>query len=254
MKKVIKENVGISFEVREWANILYGLLDGYTEQRLIVDGQDYPEIYEKFTVDYFVIDFNGWTNGYLDKTSGYDADGNYVVHLMVLEKFRGRSYMKTILNHEVKHAYQDWQRQRKGYPGIINTKESLEMYTDDFVKVLKDRIKVGKFFKEILKYYYLLSDLELNAFMENVYDNDNINDYKKMISGLTDFDAHRATYYEHPDELESDWNTLRSLDLPFIKKYKDYTSFLLASTKYFRQRSQEILRRINKMEYVHRDR
>ena len=47
---------------------------------------------------------------------GYDKDGNYVVHIMVLNRFRNHPYMRTILNHELKHAYQDWQRQRKGYP------------------------------------------------------------------------------------------------------------------------------------------
>lgn len=252
----LKESAGISFEAREWANILYYLLGnmGKNEPRLIVDGQDYPEQYEKFSVDYFVIDFNDWTNGYLDKTSGYDNDGNYVVHLMVLNQFRNRDYMRTILNHELKHAYQDWQRQRKGYPSITNTKESQEIYTDDFVRAVKDRVNVGHFFKEILKGYYLLSDLELNAFMENVYDRDTLNDYKKMVSRLKDFDAVKATYYEDPNDLGENWLTLVSLDIPFLKKYKDYTSFLNASTKYFNRRADEVLRKINRLEYVHKDR
>ena len=254
--KIIKEAAGVSFEVREWVDIIYPLLQnlGANEPRLIVDGQDYPEQYQKFGVDYFVIDFNTWTNGYLDETSGYDADGNYVVHIMVLEQFRSHPYMKTILNHEVKHAYQDWQRRSKGHQGIFATKEVKDVYTGDFIKVVKDRIKVGNFFKEILKKYYLLTDLELNAFMENVYDKDMINDYKRMVSNLTDYDAYRSTYYEDPRDLEKDWQTLLSADIPFLKKYKDYKSFLIASTKYFRERSKEILRKIDKLEYVHRDR
>lgn len=253
MKKRITEVAGISFEVREWSNIIYHLLDGLddSEPRLIVDGQEWPEQFEKFSVDYFVIDFNDWTNGYLDQTSGYDADGNYVVHIMVLNQFRHHPYMKTILNHEIKHAYQDWQRRRKGYEGIFATKEVKNIYTDDFIKVVKDRIKVGPFFKEIFKKYYLLTDLELNAFMENVYDKDKLNDYKRMIKGLTDYDAFKATYYEDPNELGKDWQTLTSLNLPFLKKYKNYTDFLTSSTKYFKNRSQEILKKINKLEYVH---
>lgn len=253
MRQKIFEVAGISFEVREWSNIIYHLLDGLgdSEPRLIVDGQDWPEQFEKFSVDYFVIDFNDWTNGYLDQTSGYDADGNYVVHIMVLNQFRHHPYMKTILNHELKHAYQDWQRRRKGYEGIFATKEVKDIYTDDFIKVVKDRIKVGPFFKEIFKKYYLLTDLELNAFLENVYDKDKINDYKRMITQLIDYDASKATYYEDPDELEKDWKTLNSLNLPFIKKYKNYTDFLTKSTDYFRKRSQEILKKINKLLYVH---
>lgn len=253
MKKKLTEAAGVSFEVREWANIVYHLLDGLpdSEPRLLVDGQEWPEQFEKFSVDWFVIDFNDWTNGYLDQTSGYDADGNYVVHVMVLNQFRHHPYMKTILNHEFKHAYQDWQRRRKGYEGIFATKEVKNIYTEDFIKVVKDRIKVGPFFKEIFKKYYLLTDLELNAFMENVYDKDRINDYKNMINQLTNYDALKATYYENPDKLEKDWQLLSSLNLPFIKKHKNYTDFLIKSTDYFRKRSQEILKKINKLKYIH---
>lgn len=259
-KKTLKESVGISFKVRDWAKVIYYLLGNLddSEPRLIVDGQDYPDLYEKFAVDYFVIDFNDWTNGYLDKTSGYDKDGNYVVHIMVLNRFKNSEYMLTILNHELKHAYQDWERQRKGYPGLAHTKESKEMYTDDFVKVVKDRIQVGDFLKEMLKYYYLLSDLELNAFMENVYDNDYINDYRKMISRLRNsnevYNMYSKERYENPKVLEKNWEKLKSLDLPFIKKYNDLTSFVQSSIKYFSKRSDEIIRKLNKMEYVHKDR
>jgi hypothetical protein len=247
------EAAGISFEVREWSNIIYHLLDGMddSEPRLLVDGQEWPEQFEKFSVDWFVIDFNDWTNGYLDQTSGYDKDGNYVVHIMVLNQFRHHPYMKTILNHELKHAYQDWQRRRKGYEGIFATKEVKNIYTEDFIKVVKDRIKVGSFFKEIFKKYYLLTDLEMNAFMENVYDKDVLNDYKKMIKGLVDYDALKATYYEDPNKLEKDWQVLNTLDLPFIKKYKNYTDFLTASTDYFKTKSQKILKKINKVEASH---
>jgi hypothetical protein len=256
MKNKITESAGVSFEVREWANIIYHLLDGLdnSEPRLLVDGQEWPEQFEKFSVDWFVIDFNDWTNGYLDGTSGYDADGNYVVHIMVLNQFRHHPYMKTILNHEIKHAYQDWQRRRKGYEGIFAAKEVKDVYTEDFIKVVKDRIKVGNFFKDILKKYYLLTDLELNAFMENVYDNDYINNYKRLVKDVTQFDAYRATYYESPEDLEKDWQTLLSVNIPFLKKYKTYTDFLSASTDYFKKRGEEILKKINKLEYVHKDR
>lgn len=256
MGNIVKESAGISFEVREWADIIYYLLGnlGDDEPRLIVDGQDYPEQFEKFSVDYFVIDFNDWTNGYLDQSSGYDKDGNYVVHIMVLNRFRNHNYMRTILNHELKHAYQDWQRQRKGYPGIVDSKESKELYTDDFVKVVKDRIDVGVFFKEILKYYYLLSDLELNAFIENVYDKDILNDYRKMVSKLRSANIARLAYEEDPDDIQKNWEKLSSLNIPLVKKYKNYTSFLSDSAKYFKKRSEEVIRKIDKMEYVHRDR
>ena len=160
-KELLKEAVGISFKVREWAKVIYYLLGNLNESetRLIIDGQDYPDLYEKFSVDYFVIDFNDWTNGYLDETSGYDKDGNYVAHIMVLSKFRDHDYMLTILNHELKHAYQDWERQRKGYPSISHTKESKELYTSDFVKVVKEDVHAMISFKETIQQMYGIKTL-----------------------------------------------------------------------------------------------
>jgi hypothetical protein len=254
-KILLQENVGISFAVRNWAKVIYELLSNLpiSEKRLIVNSEEYPELFEDFSFDYAVIDFNDWSNGYLTKTSGYDSNGYYVVHIMVLNKFRNNPYMLTILNHELKHAYQDWQRQSKGYPSIDQNRENINIYTEDFIKVLKNRIKINPIFKEVLKGYYILSDLELNAFLENVYDGDKLSPYKKMVFDLINYDAVRATYYENPGILQKDWETLLSLNIPFLKKYKKYEDFLVASTKYFNNRSQEILRKINKMEYVHRD-
>jgi hypothetical protein len=255
-RKKINESAGVSFDARVWTPII---LDAFknlpkNEPRVIIDCQEYPEQFEKFSADYLVIDTNDWTNGYLDETSGYDKDGYYVVHIMVLNKFRKHPYMETILNHEMKHAYEDWQRRSKGYEGIFATKEVKNLYTGDFIKIVKDKIKVGKFFKDLLTKYYLLTDLEINAFMENVYDKDIINNYKTMVKNLSNYDALRATYYEDPEELEKDWQILTKSDIPMVKKFKNYTDFLNHSTKFFKNKSQEVLKKINKLEYVHRDR
>lgn len=253
IRKILSEAAGVSFDARVWTPIVVEKLRDLpkNEVRVIIDGYDYPEEFERFAVDYIVIDTNDWTNGYLDETSGYDKDGNYVIHIMVLNQFRNHPYMDTIINHEMKHAYQDWQRRRKGYEGIFATKEVKELYTGDFIKVVKDKIDVGPFFKDILTKYYLLTDLELNAFMENVYDRDRLNNYKMMVSQLKNYDTSRSIYHENPGKLEKNWQTLKSLDIPFVKKYKSYTDFLTKSTEYFRKRSQEILKKINKLEYIH---
>jgi hypothetical protein len=255
-KHILNEAAGVSFYVRDWSKIVFNLLNELpnNENRLIVDGYDYPEEFKNFSFDYLVIDYNDWTNGYLDESSGYDKDGNYVVHIMVLNKFRNHPYMQTILNHELKHAYQDWQRISKGYKGVSDSKESKEIYTADFIKVVKDKINVGRFFKDILIKYYLLTDLEFDAFMENVYDKDKINDYKSMVKNVSNFDALKSIQYQDPDELESNWVKLQSLNLPFIKKYKTYIDFLKYSDDYFKTKSEKILKKINKLEYVHRDR
>lgn len=243
---LLKEVAGISLDARVWTPILRQSLDNLPkgEKRIIIDCQDYPEQYKKFSVDYIVLDLNDWTNGYLDETSGYDKDGNYVVHIMVLEGFIGRPYMDTILNHEGKHAYQDWQRRKKGYEGIFATKEVKDIYTKDFIKIVKDKIPVSNFLKNIFIGYYLLTDLEFNAFMENVYDRDKINDYRKMVTNLR-----KGLPTSGGNERE--WEIVRGLDLPFLKKYKTYQEFIQASSDYFKKRSDEIIRKLDKVEYVH---
>jgi hypothetical protein len=254
IKNILTESAGISFEVRAWSDIIYNLLINNSGDELIVDGQEYPEIFEKFSVDYFVIDFNKRLNGYLNETSGYDKDGNYVVHILILDKLKGHPYLKTVLNHEIKHAYQDWQRISKGYPNINSTKESINMYTRDFIKVLNNETQVSQIFKDVLKGYYLLSDLELDAFMENVYDRDMMNDYRGMVSELKNLYVFKDLRHISPKILKNDWSLLINMDIPFLKKYKNYNSFLKKSNEYFKTRSEEIIRKLNKMEYVHRGR
>lgn len=256
IRKILKESSGISKPVRDWSKKMYEILlqTPKTERRVIIAGEDYPELFENFSFDYAVIDFNDFSNGYLTKTSGYDKDGYYVVHIMILNSFKQHSYLRTILNHELKHAYQDWQRQSKGYPGIEKTKENINIYTEDFMNILKDRINTNYFFKKIFKNYYLLTNLESDAFLENVYDNDKLNPYKEMVTRIKNDDIIKDLNYMDIETLEEDWQKLLTLDLPFIKKYKNYQDFIEKSVKFFKKKSTEILRRINKMEYIHRDR
>lgn len=243
-KKLLIERAGISFIVRKWADVIEGLLKNNPGPRLIVDGQEYPELYEEFGVDYFVIDESDWTNGYLDENSGYDADGNYVVHILILDKIKDKPYVRTVLNHEVKHALQDFKRITSGSKGIFSTKEVKDIYTKDFIKIVKDKIPVSNFLKNIFIGYYLLTDLEFNAFMENVYDRDKINDYRKMVTNLR-----KGLPTSGGNERE--WEIIKGLDLPFLKKYKTYQEFIQASSDYFKKRSDEIIRKLDKVEYVH---
>lgn len=256
IKKILKEEAGISKPVRDWAKVVYNLLlnTPKTERRVIVDSQDYPELFENFSFDYLVIDFNDFSNGYLTKTSGYDKNGYYVVHLMILNKFKQHPYLKTILNHELKHAYQDWQRQSKGYPTIEQTKENIEIYTEDFMNILKDRIPMNSFFKKILRNYYFLTNLESDAYLENIYDKDQNVMYDNIVRDIMKYDPSKELDLANEDDLEENWQKLLKLDLPFLKKYKNYRDFVYKSADYFKNKSSKILKRINKIEYIHRDR
>ena len=165
----LTEGAGISFEARKWGEIIYNEIMNNPDEkkRLIIDGYDYPEAFNGFPIDYVVIDFYDKLTGYGQEHSGYDKDGNYVVHLYVqpgLLQGQGVFNLKSTLNHEMKHAWEDYNRLSKGLPSIEHTKESQELYNKDFILMLSDQNIVGPI-KEILKYYYYLSNLEKSAYL-----------------------------------------------------------------------------------------
>jgi hypothetical protein len=142
--KDLNESAGISFPVRKWSDIIYNEIMSNPQEktRLIIDGYDYPEAFEEFQVDYFVIDYHPTITGYGHDYSGYDDDGNYIVVFYiqpVLVQGGHKFNLKTALNHELKHAYQDYKRITKGYPSIDDTKESKTLYTGDFIAYLNNR-------------------------------------------------------------------------------------------------------------------
>ena len=56
-------------------------------------------------------------------TSISEVDNKIIIQTLQDNK----SLIMSSLTHELKHAYQDWQRQSKNYPGIGETKESKEL-------------------------------------------------------------------------------------------------------------------------------
>lgn len=248
----INESAGISFEPRKWGDIVYDEITSNPQEktRIIIDGYDHPNAFEKFPIDYVVIDFYDKVTGYSQEHSGYDKDGNYVVLLYIQPKLiqgQGGFSLKTVLNHELKHAWEDYSRISKGYPNIEQTKESREFYTKDFIKLMSNQSIVGPI-KDILKYYYYISNLEKGPYMENVYD-ENI-EYEKVIREIMskDFEQFKDRF-----DLNVNWHLINTnYDIPFIKKFKSPTNFIDYSSSYLKKRALKILKKINKMKYVHK--
>ena len=253
IKKILKESAGISFEVREWSDILYKEIMSQPDQhhgkgRIIVDGYDYPETYDKFSVDYFVIDFYDTMTGYDQTKSGYDKDGYYVVILYLQPRLVGdgdRYTLKSALNHELKHAYQDYQRITKGHGNIDSGKESSEFYTADFIRLLNSRQHEGPI-KHILKYYYYLSNLERDAYLENIYDGHL--EYENYVKDVinNNFNRFRKTY-----NLQPNWRVISSMDIPLLKKFNKASDFINYSEKRLKNKADKIIKKINKMKYIH---
>jgi len=250
-KKTIKEAAGISFEARKWGEIIYNeIMDNPNEKkRLIIDGYDHPEAFDGFQIDYVVIDFYDKLTGYGQEHSGYDKDGNYVVLLYVQPKLlqgQGGYNLKSVLNHEMKHAWDDYNRLSKGLPSIDNTKESKELYNKDFILMLSDQNVRGPI-KELLKYYYYLSKLETTAYLENVYDENPV--YERVVREIAgkDFEPFKERF-----DLDVNWHLMNTAyDIPLLKKFKSPKEFIDYSSEELRSRAIKTIKKINKMKYVH---
>ena len=250
-KKPLNEVAGISFEVREWSNIVHDEILNNPEEkvRIIIDGYDYPEAFNGFPIDYLVIDYHDTMTGYITEYSGYDKDGNYVVVLYIQPELvqGGSNYsLKTALNHELKHAWEDYNRVSKGLPNLDNTKESKDFYNKDFISLLSN-VSMGGTIQWILKYYYFLSKLEQGAYLENVYDGNYT--YEDLVRRITteDFEGYKDRF-----DLDVNWNLINTkYNIPFLKKFKSPIDFIDYSAKELRSRALKMLKKINKMKYIH---
>jgi hypothetical protein len=250
-KKPINEVAGISFESRVWTDIIYNEIITNSEEktRLIIDGYDYPEAFDQFPIDYVVIDYYDRLTGYGQEHSGYDNDGNYVVLLYVQPKLvqgQGSYSLKSALNHEMRHAWEDYNRISRGKPNIEQTKESKELYNRDFIQLMSNHDVVGPV-KDILKYYYYLSNLETGPYLENTFDGNSA--YENMVRQIAtkDFESFKERY-----DLDINWHLINTAyNIPFVKKFKSVRDFIDYSAKELRKRANKIIKKINKMKYVH---
>lgn len=250
-KKPINEVAGISFEARKWAEIIYNEIISNPEEktRLIIDGYDHSEAFDGFPIDYVVVDFYDRLTGYGQEHSGYDKDGNYVVLLYVQPKLvsgQGGYSLQSALNHEMKHAWEDYNRLSKGLPSIEQTKESQELYNRDYILMLSDQNVRGPI-KEILKYYYYLSNLEKSAYLENVYDQNPA--YERVVRDIAskDFESFKDRF-----DLDVNWHLMNTAyDIPFLKKFKSPREFIDYSAEELRSRALKMIKKMNKMKYIH---
>lgn len=249
IKNIIKENTGISFPVREWATILHKEITNNPEEgvRYIIDGYDYPELFKDFQVDYFVVDYHPSIIGYIPEYSGYDKDGNYVVVIYITKQLTSgvTNYtLLSVLNHELKHAYEDYNRIKSGYGNMDTTKESKEFYTKDFVTYLSSTGTNP--LKSLLKDYYYLSDIEISAYLENIYDGNK--QYEYDVREVLNKDYYKIL--NHPN-IESEWFKLKSMDIPFLNKFNTLEDFVINSENKLKNKANKVLKKINKMKYVH---
>lgn len=243
---ILNEMGGISYEARQWANHIHDRIKDMRKGEVVINGRDDIELYEVFSVDYFIIEINEelLAGGMYDESrSGFDADV-YCVYLIFPPK--PELYA---LNHELRHAYEDYKRRIKDKPGLSKTKESYNLFSGDFTALMTGDIKGNYgFFPKVIQALYYTSKIEESAYGESMVDKkDYIYDRIKNIVKIdyTDF-----RYYDQR-VLERSWNNFRTdVNIPIIKKFKDYKSFLIWADKTIKHRGGKVLKKLLKLKYL----
>lgn len=239
----LDELQGISHKYRSWADVILDTINNTKETELVIFGDEYPELYENFPVDFFVIDLNSRKAEYDEKKSGY-KNGKYVVYFY-LEKLIPKSYV----NHELKHSYEDYMRMSKGAPGLSQSKEGNLLFSGDFSDLMTGKIQ-GNFspFKDILWDLYFTSKIEQSAYTDSVFDghNDVIDRVKEAIEGKV-FDRIRRM---NPTKLGRNWDEVKSkLNIPVYNKFKNYNDFINWSEGHIKKRGEKVLKRLLNAKY-----
>lgn len=214
---------------------------------VIVMGEKYPEEYKGFSVDKWVmkssnrIEYDHWH-------SGYDEEGKYVVYLNIPIS----TMSKGAFIHEIKHAYDDWNRMSHGGKPIRDSWEIKNIYTPDFEKLVLGGSSRYPQLGPLIRNFYLGSSLETPAYLENEYDGAGVG-YEDVGRKLKNFkiDSYFNKQGEPAKGLEQEFQEMKKLDIPLFKKFSNVTDFLNWVKKYFNKRGEDIFRRVTKMKYVH---
>ena len=123
VKRVINENNelkeigGITTNSRTWSEILISKIKESFGKDFTINGKDFPEAYENFSVDTFKVNFKPiGAYAYDQDNSGFFGD-DYVITLIV-DPTKIYKIDVSIINHEMKHANQDFKRYENKSNGI----------------------------------------------------------------------------------------------------------------------------------------
>lgn len=245
-EQLITEIGGLSSQSRGWANVIKDILKDEKGKEKIIYGRDYPELYQQFPVDVFYIQNTPGYGAYDENNSGYDKNGVYVVWLYM--PFENAN---DALSHELRHAFEDYNRISKGKPRISQTKETQDFYNADFVKLLTGKIP-GYFdpFRQILTALYTTSKLEESAYTDTVVDTD--------LPILFRLQKILKRDYLNPRDLKNDkdvrkrWEKLKTLvDIPILNRFDDYMDFIKWADAHIQKRAWNMYKKLLKVKYLH---
>jgi len=226
--------------------------------QVIIHGKDYPEAYAKFSVDKWVITDNNNSKTpteYDHVNSGYKDNGEYTVYINCSLD----NISSFVLTHEIKHAYQDWQRISKGKPSINQSKEIRQLYTKDFEKFVIGHARAGNNLNtldSVIIAYYMSSNAEIAAYLEGVYDEitggPTIQQFagklREVASNMENFKAVKVEPNTPPVTLQKKWKNITSeYDIPLFRKFKNVFDFLKYTERTFNKKGRQMIKKIDKL-------
>lgn len=248
--KELKEIGGISTDARSWSEIITSEVKNSYGRDFTINGKDFPDAYEKFPVDKFDVKFLPiGAFGYDQDNSGFVGD-EYIVTLVIDPRIIYQ-VGPAVINHEMKHAYQDFKRYSNKSVGIKDSKFIKSMYTKDFERIIVSVMQgqgTNDTLYKILYLYYILSGVEQDAYLENIYDeiSGKPGNYgTQVLMGVRMLDRLNFSNLD-----EKTWEKLKQMDIPFIKKFRTKEEFANYSKRYLTKLSDKFKRKINKMTYL----
>ena len=126
------------------------------------------------------------------------------------------------------------------------------MYTEDFEKfIIRFMQRRGETdtLTTILYLYYILSNVEQDAYLENIYD-EGPNPFKFGYGGQIMGSIKLLDKLDITNLNEKTWEELKQSNIPFIKKFKSKEEFASYSERYLKKLAEKFKRKINKMKYL----
>ena len=247
-EELLKEVQGVSSEVRLWSPILAHLVRKAKQNVFTVNGRDFNVAYDKFPVDQFHITLTSAMTAYDENKSGYDDNGDYVVYFYI-STMADTQTVKSNLDHELRHAFEDYKRRSSGSHGLSQTREGIDFFSGDFEKLMMSNDTKQYFpFNYILIGLYVTSKLEESAYSETVRNNQ-----------LQIFDTLKqqlnARYPDmlqlYPKLVEQNWVKLKeNINIPIFNKFSDAKSFIMWADNYIRNRGEKVLKKLMKIKYL----
>ena len=242
----LTEVQGISYNARAWGYVIDREIkkNGGKGGQLKIICKEHPDAYKQFPVDEIRIEFTNNATGasYNETDSGYYFGKEYILFF----KFSRFSAPIDVINHELKHAYEDYMRKSKKLNPLSHTKEGQYM-TGGFYELITDNApRIFTSFKPVFMGLYYTSKIERSAYSEQATTDrsDIIETLKKIIN--TDYQK----FYTYMYEPENVWIRFKEfMKSPILDKFKTCKDFFVWADRVIKRNGEKTLKKLMKVKY-----